>query len=644
MKKILLLNIFLGIGILFTYGQHALCKHHLTSSAENYRTDALRSVSSSNYNVTYYKCYWENTPNVRTLTGIVTMYFIAIGNVTNITLDLASNLTVSSVQYHRNAATFTRPTNGLTINFDNAIPNNTLDSVTINYNGNPTTLEGYFATGTHGSGASLAPYTYTLSEPYGARYWWPCKDNLQDKADSVDIYLTYPNQYSGIANGVLVNETDNGTVKTSYWKHRKPIVPYLVAFAISNYSKQTTTFNSVSTPIINYVYPENISSYNANISTLGVAFTAFENRFGPYPFQSDNYSQTQIRPGVGGIEHQTNSFIDSWDGDLMAHELMHQWFGNKVTCNTWKDIWLNEGFATYGELVYLEDLSGNAAKVSALRSMASSITSVANDGVIRNDTNSVATIFNYRMSYLKGGYIVNMLRWLLGDTKFYEACRNYLNAPGIAYNFARTDSLKKYMELSYGSNLTEFFNDWVYGLGYPSYSITWNQDANNNTIIKANQTSANSNSVPFFEMPIPVKLVGSTKDTTVILNHTTSGQIFNFPISFQVSSIEFDPNAWILSRNNTTAKDASLIPTGFANIITDRRITISPTLATNNISVINRGHRILTAVSIIDVTGRVLIQSGNINNINISNLPKGKFMVRIKDAKNNIIISAFIKQ
>jgi aminopeptidase N len=629
--------------MVFTYGQHALCKHHHTLSSENFRTEALRSVSSSNYNVSYYRCIWENTPGVRSITGTVTIYFTAIGNINSITLDLTSGLTVNSVTQRNNTLTFTRPTNGLTINFTNPIINNILDSVTINYNGTPTTLEGYFATGTHGSGTSSAPYTYTLSQPYGARYWWPCKDNLQDKADSIDIYLTYPNQYSGIANGVLASETNNGSTKTSYWKHRKPIVPYLVAFAITNYSKQTTMFNGISTPVINYVYPENISNYNANISKLGVAFTAFQNRFGAYPFQSDNYSQTQIRPGIGGMEHQTNSFIDSWDGELMAHELMHQWFGDKVTCNTWKDIWLNEGFATYGELLYLEDLSGDGARVSALRNMAASITNVTNDGVIRNDTTSVSSIFNYTMSYLKGGYIVNMLRWVLGDTKFYQACRNYLNAPTIAYNFSRTDSLKKYMELSYGGSLTEFFNDWVYGVGYPSYNIKWNQDANNNTIIKANQMSANSGAVPFFEMPIPVKLIGLSKDTTVILNHTNNGQIFNFPLSFQVNNIVFDPNAWILSKNNATALDAALIPTGVTNIITDRRISITPTSATSNISVVNRSNRILTSISIIDITGRVLLQQANTNTINVSNLPKGKYVVRIKDINNNIIITSFIK-
>jgi aminopeptidase N len=635
--------ILIAIGNIYGQHQHALCKHRLLSYDNHIRTEAQRSVSSANYDVTYYKCFWENTPNDRNLRGIVTVYFKTIGNVSNITLDLATSLTVNSVVYHGARAFFSRPANGLTISFSTAIANNIIDSVTIDYSGTPETLEGYFATGTHSSGTSAAPYTYTLSQPYGARYWWPCKDNVQDKADSIDIYLTYPNQYMGVANGILASETDNGVTKTSYWKHRKPIVPYLVAFAISNYSKLTTSFNGITTPIINYVFPESISSYNSNISRLGVAFTAFQNRFGSYPFPNDNYSQTQIRAGVGGMEHQTNSFIDSWDGDLMAHELMHQWFGDMVTCNTWKDIWLNEGFATYGELVYLEDLSGTAAKVAELRSMATSITGVINDGVIRNDTSTVNAIFNYRMSYLKGAYIVNMLRWVLGETKFNEACKNYLKAPGMAYGFSRTDSLKKYMELSLGKNLNEFFNDWVYGLGHPSYTINWNQDANNNVVIKANQATANS-AVSFFEMPIPVKFIGTNQDTTIILDHTSSGQIFNFPLSFQATSVQFDPDAWILSRNNMVARDAGLTPTGFGNIIFDRNITIVPTFATDNIQIINRGTRMLTGINIVDANGKMVYQSGNTNTINTAYLPKGKYFIRLKDAHNKIIVKSFVKQ
>jgi aminopeptidase N len=648
--KLFILSVFL-LFTLFSIGQTTNCKQHLHSNDLGKNSSSnlyAKSIASQNFDVKFYKCFFENTPNVRNIKGSVTSTFKMLSTGTAITYDFINILTVDSVKYHGANVTFTRPVNGVLINFPTAIAANTMDSVSIYYQGVPPTTEGYFATGTHGTPA--APITYTLSEPYGARYWWPCKDDVVDKADSVEVTLKYPNAYVGVANGVLVNEVNDGTNKISTWKHRKPIAAYLVAFAISNYVKdvKTLTSNGSPMPFINYVYPESITAYNNSTASLAAGFALLEQKFGPYPFREEVYSQTQIQQGVGGMEHQSNTFLDSWGAGLGVHELMHQWFGDKVTCNTWKDIWLNEGFASYSEVMYTELVSGVTARNNEMRSRATSITNSTTGSVYCNDTSTVNSIFNYRLSYLKGSYAAHMLRWQLGDNAFYQACRNYLNAPGTAYGFATTDSLKKYMEAQLpagGGNLTEFFNDYVYGQGYPTYTINWYQPAAGGAVrIQANQSTANT-SVSFYEMPIPIKFVGTKKDTTIIFKHTSSGQIFTTPaLSFTVNSITFDPEAWILSKNNFTAYDPSLAPTAVNNIVIDNSITIGPIPASKVLFIYNPANRIFKNIEMYNMQGVKLLDiEGTKTQIDISKLSAGKYVLKLIDVKNKVIIKSFVK-
>jgi aminopeptidase N len=641
MKSILI--VFITTLLSTTLLAQTLCKHRLhTEAALRNVNNAQRSVASQNTDVKHYRCFFENTPNVRNIKGFVVITYKALSNANSITFDLLSSITVDSVKQNNSNTnlSFTRPTDAVQINLATTVNTNAIDSVKIFYQGNPPTTEGYFATGTH----SGAPMTYTLSEPYGARYWWPCKDDVVDKADSITVTLKYPQTYTGVANGLLTNEVNDGTFKYSTWKHKHPIVSYLVAFAITNFSKFNLNYTGTAgnIPLVNYVFPESVTSYNTSISNLNTSFAAFENKFGPYPYTNEQYAQTQILSGVGGMEHQTNSFVDNWGGDLLAHELMHQWFGNLVTCNTWKDIWLNEGFASYGEVIFKEQAQGMTATIAEMKSRASSINSFTTGSVYRTDTSSVSSIFNYRLTYLKASYIVHMLRWYLGDANFYQQCRAYLNAPGIKNGFATSDSLKKYMQLglpSGNNNLTEFFNDWVYGQGYPTYNIEWNQSGNF-TIIKANQTSANA-AVSFYEMPIPVKLIGTTKDTTVRLMHTSNGQLFNFPLSFTVNSVQFDPEAWILSRNNVVAKNTALTPTAVNNIVNDPKIKLVH--QQNLLQILKPNTTIIKNISIYNMQGKLVNTANGHLQIATSALSSGKYIVKIMNQNNELTIRSFVK-
>jgi hypothetical protein len=264
-----------------------------------------------------------------------------------------------------------------------------------------------------------------------------------------------------------------------------------------------------------------------------------------YPFHEEKYGHAQWGWG-GGEEHQTMSFVSNFGWTLLSHELAHQWFGDLVTCGSWEDIWLNEGFATYLEGLSRERFLGidswNAWKTSRVNT----IISQAGGSVKVNDTTSVNRIFNGRLSYSKGAYLLHMLRWKLGEEAFYEGIRNYLYDK--EFDYAKTRDLQAHLESTSGQDLREFFADWFEGQGYPSYLVTWEQEGDQ-MMCRVEQTTSHP-SVDFFEMPVPLRLSGNGTDTTIRLEVTGNGQVFTIPVAFEVDLVEFDPDLWLISRDN----------------------------------------------------------------------------------------------
>jgi len=556
-----------GILILFLLGGKALAQNEnlckavddIATSERNSFQRGLsvnRSQASSNFQVTYYRCIWDIDPAVRYIKGNITSHFITNSSATSITYDLAAQLTVDSVYYHGNRIIFSRPTDLLQINLPGALPAGQKDSVTIFYQGNPTaTAFGSFYKSIHGSNI---PIIWTLSEPYGSKDWWPCRNGLDDKADSIDIIISCPNLYRASSNGRLIDESDNGITRTAYYKHRYPIASYLVAFAVTNFKilNHNVQLGTTNLPMITYCYPESENIFQQNTPKVLQQLSLFHEYFGAYPFINEKYGHTQFNWG-GGMEHQTNSFIVSPDESLMAHELAHQWFGDKVTCGSWQDIWLNEGFATYLSYFYFEK-SNPANHINRLRSLNSSITNSPDGSVWVDDTTTVGRIFSSRLSYNKGAYVLHMLRWVLGDTLFFRGIRQYINDPKLAYGFARTDDLKRNLEQVSGKDLTEFFNDWYYKQGHPSYTVKWNQDNNNKAIISVSQSTSHP-SANYFEMPLALKFKSGSQEKTIVVNNTKNNEFFSGEIGFKADTVIIDPDYWILSRNNVSAKDISLV-------------------------------------------------------------------------------------
>ncbi|WP_435522455.1 M1 family aminopeptidase [Chryseobacterium indoltheticum] len=290
----------------------------------------------------------------------------------------------------------------------------------------------------------------------------------------------------------------------------------------------------------------------------------FETYFGSYPFRNEKYGHMEFEAG-GGMEHQTMSSMGSWSKQLIAHELAHQWFGDKVTCGAWNDIWLNEGFATFGEHVAYEKLiMSNADFLNYLLSEKNYITSVAGGSVYVADSNlgNINSIFSGRLSYSKGAYVVRMIKWVLGDTVFYQALKDYHARPNLAYSYAKTADLNASLLTSTGKDFTEFFNDWIYGQGYPTYDIRWKQVGNQVTF-KASQTQSHS-SVSFFEMPLPIKVTGTGGQTVFFaLNNTSNNQYFTEAVTFPIASVQFNYEYQMLERNSTVSQDNTLSTADF---------------------------------------------------------------------------------
>ena len=563
MRKLLLLT---GLIVFYTQSYAQVFRDELVSIAESERKAAealllgeMQSVASNNYDVHYYRCDWKLDPAVRYISGSITTKFTMTQAGNAITFDMANQLVVDSVLYHGSKITFTRPgNNGLVVQFPSNINAGTRDSVTVYYQGNPAgNATGSFVQSSH----SGVPIIWTLSEPYGAKDWWPSKDGLVDKADSIDIFITHPTTYTASSNGMMVSRQTAGASATTYFRHRYPIVTYLVAVAITNYTVNSDTVrvgNKVY-PFISYAYPENATAFFASEIYAKTAFRIFTPLFGEYPFANEKYGHTQWSWG-GGMEHQTNSFMLSTSPQLSAHELAHQWFGNKVTCGSWRDIWLNEGFATYLTAIFLE-YGFPASHRPFLQSTLNSVVSQPGGSLIVNDTTNIGRIFDSRLSYNKGAYVVRMLRWVLGDSTFFRGMRRYLEDPALRYGFAKTEDLQRNLEQESGKDLDKFFQKWVYGEGYANYHATWYQVSGSPWIsVKLDQTTSH-NSVSFYEMPVMLEFRNATQSVRVVADHRYNGQVFNFNAGFAVDTVLIDPDIWILARNKSQSRSSvALLP------------------------------------------------------------------------------------
>ena len=601
--------------------------------------NVLVNPNTQNYDVTYHELRFTINPASSAMSGVVKTTFTALANMNSVAFDMVSQLVVSSVTMNSTNLTFSQTTNQLTVNFPTAVNAGASATVTITYSGTPPNTQGEFSRGTHNG----TPVLWTLSEPFGAKSWWPCKQDLNDKVNSIDVYITSPSQYNSVSNGLQQSRTVVGANATTHFKHNYPIPAYLIAIAVTNYSvfNQQAGLGTVANPyfpIVNYLYPEESASSQASLAVTPAIMNFFETKIGPYPFRNEKYGHARAGLG-GGMEHTTVSFMNSWSRGLIAHELAHQWFGDKITCGTWKDIWLNEGITEYMSGLVVENFDGAASFVDWKLNKSDYITtptSVASN-LYLTDTQALNSgrIFSSQFTYGKGSMVTHMLRWKMGDVNFFNALSTYLADPALAYGYAVTANFKSHLEASYGSDLTEFFNDWVYNQGYPTYDVVAQNWGAGQAKITVNQVQSHA-SVSFFEMPLQIRLSGSSGQIQdVVVNNITNGEEFIVSVPFLVTGVEFDPNKHIISNGNT-------ITLGNESFDINNAVSVYPVPAENELTIQFPNNITLNKVEIYNSLGQ-LITTDTKNIINTSQLSSGVHFLKIETSEG-VFHKNFIKK
>ncbi len=602
-----------------------------------------RNMNTGNYDLKYARLEVNIDPTQAFISGTITSHFEAKENMNNITFELVDNMTVSGVTQRGSALSFTQNSDDeVVITLPQMQNQGVLDSLSISYSGNPISSGfGSYEIGTHEGD----PVMWTLSEPFGAKAWWPCKQDLIDKIELLDVYITTPRfnpsneEYVAVSNGLKMSQTVNGTNKTTHYKHQYPIPAYLVAIAVTNYTVYSNTVDNNGNPfeIVNYIYPEDLSYAQARTPVTVDIMNLYADLFEPYPYADEKYGHAQFGWG-GGMEHTTVSFMGGLSRGLIAHELGHQWFGDKVTCGSWQDIWLNEGFATYLAGMVIENLDGEADFRNWKQGRISSITDQTNGSVYipAQDTTSVNRIFSSRLSYDKGSMVAHMLRKKLGDAVFFQGLKDYLADPALAYGYAKTPDLIRNMQDASGEDLSEFFNDWIYGEGYPRFTIRWNQATAGSMNVEISQTQSHP-SVSYFDVPVPLRITGTQGETLdIVLDNTFDGQSFQPAIPFTVQNVQFDPESDIISRNNQ-------VVLGTDNLSFDQQIVLYPNPTSSVINLHKPEALQVNQVRIYSALGQMLYSEAFSETIDVSRFSKGILFFQMETLEG-IINKTIVKE
>ncbi len=637
---------FLFLTSLFTFSQNFQSENISEAEAKAATGWFGQSVNmnTGNYDLKYHRLELTVNPQQPFISGTITSHFIAKENLNTVTFELVDNMIVSQVMQRGTPLTFTQNNNDeVVITLPQTQNQNVLDSLSVSYSGNPVSSGfGSFEVDTHEGD----PVMWTLSEPFGAKAWWPCKQDLNDKIDMIDVYITTPRfnpsneEYVAVSNGLELSQTINGSNKTTHFKHQYPIPAYLIAIAVTNYTVYSHTVDNNGNPfeIINYIYPEDLSYAQSRTPVTVDIMNLYTDLFEPYPFADEKYGHAEFGWG-GGMEHTTVSFMGSLSRSLIAHELGHQWFGNKVTCGSWQDIWLNEGFATYLAGMVIENFDGNTDFRSWKQDKISSITQ-ENDGSVyipAQDTTSVNRIFSSRLSYNKGSMVLHMLRKKLGDAVFFQGLKDYLADPELAYGYAKTEDLIRNMEDASGEDLNEFFDDWIYGQGHPRYTIQWNQaNGQANLNLKISQTQSHP-SVSFFEVPVPLRLIGTQGEMLdIVLNNTVNDQMFQPAVGFTVQSVQFDPEKDIISRSNMVILDTD-------DFALEQQLVLYPNPTSGIINVQKPDALRVNRIKIYNALGQSLYNEDYFDTVDVSKFAKGILFFQI-ETENGIINKTIVRE
>lgn len=418
-----------------------------------------------------------------------------------------------------------------------------------------------------------APIVASLSQPFYAYTWWPSKDSdvgipgdNSDKA-TLEMSVTVPDTMDVPGNGLLesVDVLANNRLRYN-WTTQYPIATYLVSFAAGEYNRWTDTYPHAggNMPVEFYIYPDNDTPSNRDAWSLVVDMLGvFAPLFGEYPFVDEKYGIYNF-PFGGGMEHQTMTGQGTFSENITAHEAAHQWWGDHVTCKTWRDIWLNEGFASYGECLWREFESGVSDHDAYLtRVLQRKPSSVADSVYVRDEVLTLVRIFSSTFTYNKGCWVLHQLRHVVGDETFFQILADYRSDFGGSA--ADTDDFANVASTTAGTDLTWFFDQWVYQPGAPHYLYAWNSvNVNGQEFIVIHLEQTQDATFPdVFIAPVDIEArINFNSLETVTVWQDQREQWFAVPVSGTVTSVRFDPEQWVL-RTGAIEKAFTAVPGDF---------------------------------------------------------------------------------
>ncbi|MCD4772046.1 MAG: T9SS type A sorting domain-containing protein [Bacteroidales bacterium] len=559
--------------------------------------------------------------------------------------ELVQELTVDSIIFNDDKLNFFHEDDYVFVPLINPLLTGENISANIFYHGMPPT-GGFF------SGVTTAysedwdkNVTWTLSEPFNANQWLPCKQNLQDKADSVWVFLTTDSTNKAGSEGLLTAVTPMPNGKLRYeWKSKYPIDYYLISFSVADYIDYSIyakpeAMNGDSLLIQNFIYdsPGCLEHYKAGIDRTKEFIELFSDLYSLYPFHEEKYGHC-LSEIPGGMEHQTMTTIGYFGFGIVAHELGHMWFGDNVTCATWSDIWVNEGFATYTDYLAHEFIAGAHWPQLWLEIVHNHVLSETGGSIYIpvEETDSIGRIFDGRLSYNKGASIIHMIRFeLQDDDLFFEVLQNFqsIYADSTATGL---DFLSVLNETS-GMDFTEFFNQWYFGEGYPIYDIIWNQNEDN-FILSSTQTTS-TETITLFNMLMEYKLYFTDdSDTSLFLFQENNLESYTIPINKSIDSISVDPDNWNIKLINS-------IIHGIEEIQNPIYFTLGPIPAKDvlHLNFVNK-NIISRNIIITDISGKEIMKISTTKayeKIYVNDLSRGIYFITVRN-DNNIMTKKFI--
>lgn len=542
---------------------------------------------------------------------------------------------------------YTHQDNEITINLENALNKGDDITVKIYYYG---TSSGIY--GANGMFSDRDDYwnkqvMYTLSESFQARTWWPCKQVTSDKIDSVYVHATVPQGLKVGSNGLLVNTTTIDNKIRYEWKSNYPITYYLISLCVADYQDYSfdVELNSGKKfKIQNYIYSgtDVLNYYKEDLDATSDIIRLFSDLFGDYPFHKEKYGHCMATFG-GGMEHQTMSTMRHFGFNLNAHELAHQWFGDLVTCATWQDIWINEGFASYSDYLATYNLQGANTAKKWMEEAHNYVFKAAGGSVYIPEEfkDDESYIFNYRISYQKGPAIIHMLRHEINDDElFFNMLKSYLKE--FKDSVATGDDFRDFASEYTSINFDTFFDQWFYGEGYPMMNFGWEYNDGKLTITSRQATSMEV--TPFYEFPLEIKIKYQNDEEIKRIRVTKTEQAFEFNTDKEVTGIQIDPNKWILMKLINVTNGSVLS----SKQLKDNIAKTYPNPAKNKIYVQIDKKINFPKYEIYDLSGKLILSKkckliNNTIEIPISYLEAGNYIYKIIDGTTKYS-GKFIKQ